>query len=109
MYIVIHVFCLSIDMSNHLVNFPDKLNKIKTTYCRQFFFVFCVDRSESELATEIVFLHIVISLSVLLFAAKLFAELFHRINMSIVLGKLLAGIAVGPFALGSFLCLMESL
>jgi Kef-type K+ transport system membrane component KefB len=43
----------------------------------------------------------VISLSVLLFAAKLFAELFHRINMPIVLGELLAGIVVGPFALGS--------
>ena len=61
----------------------------------------CGEKSESELATEIVFLHIVISLSVLLFAAKLFAELFHRINMPIVLGELLAGIVVGPFALGS--------
>ena len=59
----------------------------------------CIDAL--ELATEIVFLHIVISLSVLLFAAKLFAELFHRINLPIVLGELLAGIVVGPFALGS--------
>src|ERR671923_1807938 len=47
------------------------------------------------------FLHIIISLAVLLFAAKLFAELFHRIKMPIVLGELLAGIVVGPFALGS--------
>jgi Kef-type K+ transport system membrane component KefB len=62
-------------------------------------FVLCIDAL--ELATEIVFLHIVISLSVLLFAAKLFAELFHRINLPIVLGELLAGIVVGPFALGS--------
>jgi Kef-type K+ transport system membrane component KefB len=46
------------------------------------------------------FLHIIISLAVLLFAAKLFAELFHRIKMPIVLGELLAGIIVGPFALG---------
>lgn len=46
------------------------------------------------------FLHIIITLSILLFAAKLFAELFHRIKMPIVLGELLAGIIVGPFALG---------
>jgi Kef-type K+ transport system membrane component KefB len=46
------------------------------------------------------FLHIVISLAILLFAAKLFAELFHRIKMPVVLGELLAGIIVGPFALG---------
>ncbi|MDQ3854104.1 MAG: cation:proton antiporter [Thermoproteota archaeon] len=45
-------------------------------------------------------LHIVITLSILLFAAKLFAELFHRIKMPVVLGELLAGIVVGPFALG---------
>src|ERR687883_1681964 len=47
------------------------------------------------------FLNIIISLAILLFAAKLFAELFHRIKMPIVLGELLAGIIVGPFALGS--------
>src|SRR5215217_9252654 len=46
------------------------------------------------------FLHIVITVSVLLFAAKIFAELFHRIKMPVVLGELLAGIIVGPFALG---------
>ena len=46
------------------------------------------------------FLHIVLSLGILLFAAKLMAELFHRIKMPIVLGELLAGIIVGPFALG---------
>jgi Kef-type K+ transport system membrane component KefB len=46
------------------------------------------------------FLHIVLSLGILLFAAKLLAELFHRIKMPIVLGELLAGIIVGPFALG---------
>ncbi len=46
------------------------------------------------------FLHIVLSLGILLFAAKLMAELFHRIKMPIVLGELMAGIIVGPFALG---------
>ena len=45
-------------------------------------------------------LHIIITISVLLFAAKIFAELFHRIKMPVVLGELLAGIIVGPFALG---------
>jgi Kef-type K+ transport system membrane component KefB len=46
------------------------------------------------------FLNIIISLAILLFTAKLFAELFHRIKMPVVLGELLAGIIVGPFALG---------
>lgn len=54
------------------------------------------------MATEssVLFLNIIISLAILLFAAKLFAELFHRIKMPVVLGELLAGIIVGPFALG---------
>ena len=47
------------------------------------------------------FLHVMISLAILLFAAKLMAELFHRIKLPIVLGELLAGIIVGPFALGA--------
>ena len=55
-----------------------------------------VEVAESSLP----FVHIIISLAVLLFAAKLFAELFHRIKMPVVLGELLAGIIVGPFALG---------
>ncbi len=46
------------------------------------------------------FFHVIISLGILLFAAKLMAELFHRIKLPIVLGELLAGIVVGPFALG---------
>jgi Kef-type K+ transport system membrane component KefB len=53
-----------------------------------------------EVATGSEFLHVVISLSVLLFAAKIFAELFARIKLPIVLGELVAGIIVGPFALG---------
>lgn len=47
------------------------------------------------------FLHIILTLGVLLFASKLFAELFHRMKMPVVLGELLAGIIVGPFALGA--------
>jgi Kef-type K+ transport system membrane component KefB len=53
-----------------------------------------------EAATGSEFLHIVISLGVLLFAAKIFAELFARLKLPIVLGELVAGIIVGPFALG---------
>jgi Kef-type K+ transport system membrane component KefB len=54
-------------------------------------------------ATEgsVAILHIVLTLGILLFASKLFAELFHRIKMPVVLGELLAGIIVGPFALGA--------
>jgi Na+:H+ antiporter len=55
-----------------------------------------VEVAESSLSL----IHIVISLAVLLFTAKLFAELFHRIKMPVVLGELLAGIIVGPFAFG---------
>jgi Kef-type K+ transport system membrane component KefB len=55
-----------------------------------------VEVAESSLSL----MHVIISLSVLLFAAKLFAELFHRIKLPVVLGELLAGIVVGPFALG---------
>ena len=53
---------------------------------------------ETAAGTE--FLRIVISLGVLLFAAKIFAELFARLKLPIVLGELVAGIIVGPFALG---------
>jgi Kef-type K+ transport system membrane component KefB len=47
-----------------------------------------------------IFIHVIISLSLLLFASKLFAELFHKIKLPIVLGELLAGIVIGPYALG---------
>jgi Kef-type K+ transport system membrane component KefB len=49
------------------------------------------------------FLHIVISLGILLFTAKVLAEIFHRLKLPVVLGELLAGIIVGPFALGTVL------
>jgi Na+:H+ antiporter len=52
---------------------------------------------------ESTFLHVIISLGILLFAAKLMAELFHRIRLPVVLGELLAGIIVGPFAIGGLL------
>ena len=53
-----------------------------------------------ETATGTEFLHIVISLGLLLFAAKISGELFARLKLPIVLGELVAGIIVGPFALG---------
>ncbi len=52
------------------------------------------------MASESVFIHIIISLSILLFSAKIFAEIFQRINQPVVLGELIAGIIVGPYALG---------
>ena len=52
------------------------------------------------MAAESVFIHVIISLSILLFTAKLFAEIFQRLKMPVVLGELLAGIMVGPYALG---------
>jgi Kef-type K+ transport system membrane component KefB len=52
------------------------------------------------MTVESTFLHVIISLGLLLFAAKLMAELFHRLKLPVVLGELLAGIIVGPFALG---------
>ena len=48
-----------------------------------------------------IFIHVIISLALLLFTAKIFAELFHRIKLPIVLGELLAGIVLGPYALGA--------
>ncbi|MBA4458516.1 MAG: cation:proton antiporter, partial [Nitrosopumilaceae archaeon] len=44
----------------------------------------------------------IIGIGILLFAAKLMAELFLRLKLPIVLGELLAGMIVGPFALGQF-------
>jgi Kef-type K+ transport system membrane component KefB len=56
---------------------------------------------ESAIGNEI--LHVVISLCILLFAAKIFAEIFARLRLPIVLGELVGGIIVGPFALGGLL------
>jgi Kef-type K+ transport system membrane component KefB len=56
---------------------------------------------ESVIENE--FLHVVISLCILLFAAKIFAEIFARLKLPIVLGELVGGIIVGPFALGGLI------
>lgn len=42
-----------------------------------------------------------ISLAVLLFTAKIFAEIFNKLRLPVVLGELTAGIIMGPFAIGS--------
>ncbi len=47
------------------------------------------------------FIQVVIAVCILLFAAKLMAELFVRLRLPTVLGELLAGMIVGPFAIGS--------
>ena len=46
----------------------------------------------------------IIGIGILLFAAKLMAELFLRLKLPIVLGELLAGMIVGPFGIGSIFC-----
>jgi Na+:H+ antiporter len=53
------------------------------------------------LAEEEAIIHVLISLAILLFAAKIFAEVFSKLRLPVVLGELIAGIIVGPFALGS--------
>ena len=45
----------------------------------------------------------IIGVGILLFSAKLMAELFLRLKMPIVLGELIAGMVIGPFALGVYL------
>ncbi len=55
------------------------------------------------MASETFFIETIIGVGILLFAAKLMAELFLRLKLPIVLGELLAGMIIGPFALGAFL------
>ena len=50
--------------------------------------------------SEVQFIETIIGVGILLFAAKLMAELFLRLKLPIVLGELIAGMIVGPFALG---------
>jgi len=57
------------------------------------------------MAVETHFIEIIIGVGILLFTAKLMAELFLRLHLPIVLGELLAGMIIGPFALGSFFML----
>ena len=55
------------------------------------------------MAAEAHFIEIIIAVGILLAAAKLMGELFSRIKLPVVLGELLAGMIIGPFALGAFL------
>ena len=55
------------------------------------------------MAAEAHFIHIIIGIGLLLFAAKIMAEIFSRFNLPVVLGELLAGMIIGPFALGAYL------
>lgn len=55
------------------------------------------------MVAEAQFLDTIIGVGILLFAAKLMAELFLRLKLPIVLGELLAGMIIGPFALGAFI------
>lgn len=45
----------------------------------------------------------IVGVGILLFASKLMAELFLRFHMPMVLGELIAGMVIGPFALGAFI------
>ena len=55
------------------------------------------------MAAESEFIQIIIGIGILLFAAKIMAEVFLRLKLPIVLGELLAGMIIGPFALGAYL------
>ena len=52
--------------------------------------------------SEVHFISTIIGIGILLFAAKIMAELFLKLKLPIVLGELLAGIIISPFALGGF-------
>jgi Kef-type K+ transport system membrane component KefB len=52
------------------------------------------------MAVETEFIRTIIAICLFLFAAKLLAEGFNRAKLPIVLGELVAGIIIGPFALG---------
>ena len=54
------------------------------------------------MAAEAHFIETIIGVGILLFAAKLMAELFLRLKLPIVLGELIAGMIIGPFALGAY-------
>ncbi len=55
------------------------------------------------MVAEAHFIETIIGVGILLFAAKLMAELFLRLKLPIVLGELIAGMVVGPFALGTYI------
>ncbi|MEW6603844.1 MAG: hypothetical protein AB1351_04040 [Thermoproteota archaeon] len=49
-------------------------------------------------------LQVLVSLAMLLFAAKLLAKLMQRMGQSAILGEIIAGIIIGPFAPDSLCC-----
>ena len=61
------------------------------------------------MAIEAHFIETIIGVGILLFAAKLMAELFLRLKLPIVLGELIAGMVIGPFALGAYIVGSEGL
>lgn len=48
-------------------------------------------------------MHVIVTIGIFLFAAKLLSTAFHRIRQPAVLGEIIAGIIIGPFALGGLL------
>ena len=55
------------------------------------------------MAVEAGFIEVIIGVGILLAAAIIVGELFSRIKLPVVLGQLIAGMIIGPFALGAFL------
>ena len=55
------------------------------------------------MAAEAGFIEVIIGVGILLAAAIIVGELFSRIHLPVVLGQLIAGMIIGPFALGAFL------
>ena len=54
------------------------------------------------MAAEAGFIEVIIGVGILLAAAIIVGELFSRIKLPVVLGQLIAGMIIGPFALGAF-------
>lgn len=55
------------------------------------------------MVNESLFLETLISISILLLAAKLLSELFFRLKLPPIVGQILAGAAFGPFAIGGLI------
>ena len=55
------------------------------------------------MTSEAIFIEVIIGVGILLAAAIIVGELFSRIKLPVVLGQLIAGMIIGPFALGAFL------
>ena len=50
------------------------------------------------MAAEASFIEVIIGIGILLAAAIIMGELFSRIKLPVVLGQLIAGMIIGPFA-----------